>query len=177
MDSVLNCIKTRRSVRKYKEQAVPKELLKQIVEAGLYAASGKGKQAPVIITITNRDLITEITQVNAEIMGSPNTDTFYGAPVIILVAGSLKENDKTAFADGTLALGNMMIAAHALGLGSCWINRAKEGLSYDVYKDIFHSLGLNAEDFVGVGHLAVGYPEGDLPAAAPRLPMREFYID
>ena len=151
MESVLNCIKTRRSVRKYKDQAVPKELLKQIVEAGLYAASGKGKQAPVIITITNRDLITEITQVNAEIMGSPNTDTFYGAPVIILVAGSLKANEKTAFADGTLALGNMMIAAHALGL--------------------------NAEDFVGVGHLALGYPEGDLPVAAPRLPMREFYID
>ena len=110
-------------------------------------------------------------------MGSPNTDTFYGAPVIILVAGSLKANEKTAFADGTLALGNMMIAAHSLGLGSCWINRAKEGLKYDVYKDIFHSIGLNADEFIGVGHLALGYPEGELPAAAPRLPQREFYID
>lgn len=177
MASVLECIKTRRSVRKYKDQAVSKDLLKQIVEAGLYAASGKGKQAPVIITITNKDLISEITKVNAEIMGSPNTDTFYGAPVIILVAGSLKANEKTAFADGTLALGNMMIAAHSLGLGSCWINRAKESLKYDVYKDIFHSIGLNADEFIGVGHLALGYPEGELPAAAPRLPQREFYID
>lgn len=177
MAFVLECIKTRRSVRKYKDQAVSKDLLKQIVEAGLYAASGKGKQAPVIITITNKDLISEITKVNAEIMGSPNTDTFYGAPVIILVAGSLKANEKTAFADGTLALGNMMIAAHSLGLGSCWINRAKEGLKYDVYKDIFHSIGLNADEFIGVGHLALGYPDGELPAAAPRLPQREFYID
>ena len=177
MASVLECIKTRRSVRKYKDQAVSKDLLKQIVEAGLYAASGKGKQAPVIITITNKDLISEITKVNAEIMGSPNTDTSYGAPVIILVAGSLKANEKTAFADGTLALGNMMIAAHSLGLGACWINRAKEGLKFDVYKDIFHSIGLNADEFIGVGHLALGYPEGELPAAAPRLPQREFYID
>ena len=177
MASVLECIKTRRSVRKYKDQAVSKDLLKQIVEAGLYAASGKGKQAPVIITITNKDLISEITKVNAEIMGSPNTDTFYGAPVIILVAGSLKANEKTAFADGTLALGNMMIAAQSLGLGACWINRAKEGLKFDVYKDIFHSIGLNADEFIGVGHLALGYPEGELPAAAPRLPQREFYID
>ncbi len=177
MESLLDFIKTRRSIRKYKDKEVPKELIKKVVEAGLYAASGKGQQSAVIISITNKELISKITKVNAEIMGTPNFDTFYGAPVIILVASSLKSPKMNAFADGSLALGNMMLEAHSLGLGSCWINRATEGLSSDVYKEIFSSLGLNTDDYIGVGHLALGYPDGVAPKAADRLPQREFYIE
>ena len=113
MSSVLENIKTRRSVRKYKPDPVPRELIEKVIEAGTYAATGRGQQSPVIIAVTNKDLREKITKLNEEIFGRPGFDTFYGAPVILIVAANKANN--TAIYDGALVLGNMMLEAHELG--------------------------------------------------------------
>ncbi len=171
----LNCLMTRRSVRKYKDTPVNDELIEQIIDAGLYAASGMGMQTPTVIAITNKKLRNEIAKINAEILGV-STDPFYGAPVILMVVSSTKEQQKTNVEDGSLCLGNMMLAAHALGLGTCWINRCREGLEYPCYQDLLKSLDLDPKSFIGVGHLALGYADGDLSNAAVRKSGRKFIV-
>lgn len=173
MSELLDIIKTRRSIRKFKPDAVPQELIEKVVEAGTYAASGRGKQSPVIIVIENEDLKEELSKLNSEIFGKPDFDTFYKAPVYILVAADASAN--TCVYDGTLALGNMMLEAHALGLGTCWIHRAKESMEHELYKDLFRSLGIEGE-YVGVGHLALGYADCELPKAAPRKENYVYYV-
>ena len=139
MQDIFVCMKTRRSVRRYKPDAVPQELLAPIVEAGLYAASGLGRQSPIILQVTDRACPTYVY-------------------------------------DGSLALGNMMLAAHAEGLGGCWIHRAKEVFSTEAGKEILHELGVEG-DYEGIGHLAVGYPDGEYPAPPARRDGRVFYAD
>ena len=125
MNEVLEKIKSRRSIRSYQPDAVPQELLDQIIESGLYAASGKGTQNTIILQVTNQELRDEIAKKNCEI-GSwqEGFDPFYGAPTILIVLG--KKDWPTHVYDGSLVMGNLMLAAHELGLGSCWIHRAKE---------------------------------------------------
>lgn len=176
MNTILDSMKSRRSIRKYKSDMVPMDLIKKVVEAGLYAASGKGKQSQVIITVTNQELREKIVKLNASIHNTPDFDTFYGAPVIMIVAASKKANEATVTYDGSLSIGNMMLEAHELGLGSCWIHRAKQSMEHDLYKEIFKSVGLDATDFEGVGHVAIGYIDGDEPKCPPRRENRDFYI-
>lgn len=174
MSQVLEQIKSRRSIRKYKPDAVPQELLDQIIEAGLYAASGKGQQSAIIIQVTNKELRGEISRMNAQIMGQPEGyDPFYGAPAMLIVLG--KKDWRTHVADGSLVMGNLMLAAHELGLGSCWINRAKEEFDTQWGRDLLKSLGIE-EEYEGIGHCALGYIDGDVPEAAPRKENRVFYI-
>lgn len=174
MSQVLEQIKSRRSIRKYKPDEVPQELLDQIIEAGLYAASGKGQQSAIIIQVTNRELHGEISRMNAQIMGQPEGyDPFYGAPAMLIVLG--KKDWPTHVADGSLVMGNLMLAAHELGLGSCWINRAKEEFDTQWGRDLLKSLGIEGE-YEGIGHCALGYIDGDVPEAAPRKEKRVFYI-
>jgi hypothetical protein len=154
---------------------VPKELIDKIMEAGLFAASGMGKQAPIIIAVTNRELRDRIAEENRRIGGwGEGFDPFYGAPVILIVASNLEA--RTAAYDGSVTLGNMMLMAHELGLGTCWIHRAKEEFASDFGKEILDSLGIEG-DYEGVGHLALGYIDGDMPEAHPRKPGRTFYIE
>lgn len=174
MSSVLEIIKTRRSVRKFKADPVPRELIDKVIEAGTYAATGRGKQSPVIIAVTNKDLRLKITKLNAEIFGKPDFDTFYNAPVILIVAAEKSNN--TAVYDGSLVLGNMMLEAHDLGLGSCWIHRCKESMESDLYKDLFKKLHIEG-DYEGVGHLALGYADGNLPKCAPRKDNWSFFVE
>lgn len=125
---VLEAIKTRRSFRKYKSTPVPQELIDQVIEAGTYAASGKSMQPWLVIQVTDEDTKRRIRRANALIMGkSEDADPFYGAPVYLIVL-SERANPNHVY-DGTLMMGNMMLAAHAVGLGSCWINRAAKSLS------------------------------------------------
>lgn len=174
MSRVLEQIKSRRSIRKYKPDGVPQELLNQIIEAGLYAASGKGQQSAIIIQVTNQELRNEIARMNAQIMGrSEDHDPFYGAPAMLIVLG--KKDWPTHVADGSLVMGNLMLAAHELGLGSCWINRAKEEFDTQWGKDLLKSLGVEGE-YEGIGHCALGYIDGDVPEVAPRRENRVFYI-
>ena len=176
MQNLSDLIKERRSIKKYKADVmVEKELIDKVIEAGLYAASGRGKQAPVIIAVTNKELRDKIAQKNRQIGGFPEeVDPFYGAPVILIVIADATVN--TAVYDGSLALGNMMLMAHELGLGSCWIHRAKEEFEEDFGKDILKDLGIEG-DYVGVGHLALGYADTNLPPIPARKENRVYYVN
>ena len=175
MQNLLDLMKERRSIKRYKADVmVSEDLINQVIEAGLYAASGRGKQAPVIIAVTNKELRDKIAEKNRQIGGFPeDVDPFYGAPVILIVIADATVN--TAVYDGSLALGNMMLMAHDLGLGSCWIHRAREEFEDDFGKDILKDLGIEGE-FVGVGHLALGYADTELPPIPPRKENRVYYI-
>ena len=172
MNQVLEQIKGRRSIRRYKPDMVPQEVLDQVIEAGLYGASGRGQQCAIVIQVTNKELRDELSRRNAEIMGV-DTDPFYGAPVVLIV---LAQKDwPTHVYDGSVVMDNLMLAAHSLGLGSCWIHRAKEEFESPWGKDLLKSLGVEGE-YEGIGHCILGYPDGDAPAAAPRKEKRAFYI-
>lgn len=170
MSEILEAMKTRRSVRSYKPDAVPNVLLDRIVEAGLWAASGMNRQSVVILKITDKALRDELSNMNAAVMGRDG-DPFYGAPVVFVVLAD--KSMPTYIYDGSLALGNMMLEAHECGLGSCWIHRAKEEFETPEGKAILERFGVKG-DFEGIGHLIVGYTDGEYPAAKPRNPGRVF---
>ena len=121
----LECIRTRRSIRKYKADPVPEELLEKVLEAGMWAPTGKNNQAPTIIAITDKEQRDRLMRLNASVMGAVN-DPFYGAPVVLLVI--VDKSLPTAENDGELVIENMLLAAHDLGLGACYIWRAKQEL-------------------------------------------------
>ena len=175
MNQVLTAIKNRRSIKKYKADMVEQDKIDKVVEAGLYAASGMNKQAVKIIVVKNKEFRNKLAADNAKIMGqSANFDPFYGAPVILIV---LADKDWfTGVYDGSLVMGNLMLAAHALGLGSCWIHRAKEEFEMPEYKDFLKSLGIEGR-WEGVGHCILGYAEGATPKPTPRKENRVYYVD
>lgn len=159
---------TRRSVRAFKPEMPPKELVDQVVKAGLLAPTGRNRQSSYVIRIDDPELRAKITAKNAEIMGPPPAgrpaDPFYSAPVMLLVIAKC-DND-TAVYDGSLTLGNMMLKAHELGLASCWIHRAKPEMDSELGAEILKRAGLTGP-WEGVGHLALGYAAGPLPAPHP----------
>lgn len=171
MNEAMQVLLTRRSIRSYKSDPVPEEVIEKIVEAGLYAPTGMGLQDPVIIAVTNKELRDRVAKENAAIMGR-DTDPFYGAPVILLVAAKACPN---AVYDGSCVMDNLLNAAWAMGLGSCWIHRAKEELERPFGKELLASLGLTGE-YIGIGHVALGYIEGEPPAPKPRLEGRVFWV-
>jgi len=174
MQEVLEQIKSRRSVRKYKQDMIPQEILDQIIEAGRYAASGMGYQNTIIIQVTNKEMRDKIAELNREIGGwKEGFDPFYGAPAILIVLA--KKDWVTGVNDGSLVMGNLMLAAHELGIGSCWVHRAKEELETDWGKNLLKSLGIE-EEYEGIANCILGYAEGELPTAAPRKEDKVFYI-
>lgn len=175
MNEIIKTIEERRSVRKFKPELPPKEALEQIVEAGRYAASGMGKQATATVVITRKDLRDKLSTANREIGGFPEgMDPFYGAPAILVVLGD--KSCPTHVYDGSLVLGNMMLAAHSLDLGSIWIHRAKEEFERPECQALLKELGLEG-DWEGIGHCAIGYANGDLPTATPRKDGRVFWVE
>ncbi|GLG05571.1 nitroreductase [Sellimonas catena] len=162
-NNFLSLIKTRRSVRAYKPQPVPSEALDAVLEAGTYAPTGGGRQSPTIIAITDPKYRQEIARLNAEVMGN-NTDPYYGAPVVILVLADGSAN--TFVEDGSCVLENMMLAAHALGLGTVWVHREREIFDSESGKALLREWKL-PETLRGVGAIALGYPakEAGQPAA------------
>ena len=175
MNEIIRAMEERRSVRKFKPDMVPKEMIEQIIEAGLYAASGMGKQAAIVVAVTKKELRDKIAEDNRKIGGwGEGFDPFYGAPVILMVLGN--KEVPTHIYDGSLMMGNLMLAAHSLGLGSIWIHRAKEELEMDEYKELLKSLGVEGE-WEGIGHCAIGYADGNLPAAAARKENRVFWAE
>ena len=174
MSEVLKEMKERRSIRKYKADMVPQEILDQIIEAGLYAASGKGTQNTIIIQVTKKELRDEIAEMNRKIGGwEEGFDPFYGAPAMLIVLA--RKDWPTGIYDGSLVMGNLMLAAHDLGIGSCWIHRAKEEFETEWGKELLKSLGISGE-YVGIGHCALDYADGEIPTAAKRKVNRVFYI-
>ena len=175
MNEVIKAMKERRSIRKFKAEMPPKADLEQIVEAGLYAANGRGKQAVITIAVTDKELRDKLSAVNNEIMGGPEgNDPFYGAPAILIVLAN--KEVPTAPYDGSLVMSNLMLAAHSLGLGSIWIHRAKEEFEMPEYQKLLKDLGIEGE-WEGIGHCAVGYIDGENPAAAPRNDGRVFWVE
>ena len=175
MNEVIKAMKERRSIRKFKAEMPPKADLEQIVEAGLYAANGRGRQAVITIAVTDKELRDKLSAVNNEIMGGPEgNDPFYGAPAILIVLAN--KEVPTAPYDGRLVMGNLMLAAHSLGLGSIWIHRAKEEFEMPEYQKLLKDLGIEGE-WEGIGHCAVGYIDGENPAAAPRNDGRVFWVE
>lgn len=163
MGETLKTLKTRRSCRAYKPELIEEEKLQAIIEAGTYAATGMGKQSPIIIAVTNRETRDRLSAMNAAVMGV-DIDPFYGAPELLIVLANRAV--PTYIYDGSLVMGNMMNAAEDLGVASCWIHRAKEEFESEEGKAILHSLGIEG-DYEGIGHLILGYaaaPAKDAPA-------------
>ena len=172
MNEVLEKIKTRRSVRRFKSDMPDKATVDRIIEAGIYAPSGRNRQSAIIVAVTDKQTREKLVKINAEIMGA-DTDPFYNAPVILIVLAD--KNVPTHVYDGSLVMGNLMFAAHAEGLGSCWIHRAKETFEAKEWKEWLASLGVEGE-YEGIGHCALGYIEGDYNADLPRKQGRVFYV-
>ena len=168
MEAIEN-LTTRRSVRQFKADAVPKEIIEKIVEAGTYAPTGMNWQSPVIIAVTNKELRDRISAWNAKVIGN-DSDPFYGAPAVLIVLAD--KSKPTYLYDGSLVMGNLMNAAHAYGIASCWIHRAKEEFETEEGKALLSELGIEG-DYEGIGHCILGYAAGD---AAPARPRKENYI-
>ena len=172
MSEVLEKMQTRRSIRKFKSDMLPKDVIEKIVEAGTFAASGMNLQTPVILAVTNKEIRDKMSKANAQVMGN-NNDPFYGAPVVLVV---LAEKKGTYVYDGSLVMGNLMLAAHELGIGSCWIHRAKEVFEQEEWKQWLKSLGLEGE-YEGIGNCVLGYVDGEYPGVLPRKDGRVYFVE
>lgn len=171
MNEIIQNMITRRSIKKYKPDPVPREMLDQILKAGTYAACGMGRQSPIIIAVTDKTVRDELSALNAKIMGASG-DPFYGAPAVLIVLAD--KSVPTHVYDGSLVMGNLMNAAHALGLGSCWIHRAKETFELPEGKALLNKLGITG-DYEGIGNCIVGYP-AEKKEAKPRKENYIYYI-
>ena len=164
MGETLTTLKTRRSCRAYKPELIEEDKLNAIIEAGTYAATGMGKQSPIIIAVTDRAMRDKLSKMNAAVMGV-DFDPFYGAPELVIVLADKRM--PTYVYDGSLVMGNMMNAAADLGVASCWIHRAKEEFESEEGKAILKDLGI-VGDYEGIGHLILGYAAKPAAEAAPR---------
>ena len=174
MNETLKNIRERRSIRQFRPDPVPDEMLKQIIEAGLYAPSGRNHQSSVILAITDPVLIAKLSDANRRIWGKPEgVDPFFGAPVVLVVLD--KADWRTRVYDGSLVMGNLMLAAQSLGLGSCWVHRAKEEFELPEFKELLINLGLEGE-YEGIGHCVLGWPATGLPEPLPRKEGRVFFV-
>ena len=172
MDAMVNLL-TRRSIRKYKSDMLPREVIEKIIEAGTYAPTGKNQQSPIIIAVTDKALRDRMAALNAAVLGI-DSDPFYGAPVVLVVLA--ERNNPNHVYDGTLVMGNLMLAAHAMGIGSCWINRAREVFDTDEGRAILADLGIEG-DYEGIGNCILGYADGPAPAARPRKENYVYYAE
>ena len=167
MSDALSVLKERRSCRSFDGRAVEEEKLKAILEAGTYAPTGMGRQSPIMVAIQDKETISQLSKMNASIMGSDG-DPFYGASTVIVVLAD--KSMPTYIYDGSLVMGNLMNAAEAVGVQSCWVHRAKEEFESDEGKALLKKWGITG-DYEGIGHCVLGY--GEKMSAKPR---KENYI-
>ena len=173
MSETLQTLKTRRSTRAYKPELIEEEKLNAIIEAGTYAATGMGKQSPIIIAVTDKETRDKLSAMNAAIMGA-DMDPVYGAPEVLVVLAD--KSVPTYIYDGSLVMGNLMLAAHELGIGSCWIHRAKQEFETEEGKEFLKSLGIEG-DYEGIGHCILGYADCDLPEASERKEKYSYFVE
>lgn len=178
MNQTIQNIISRRSVKKYTSEPVSVDLIEEVVKAGTYAPSGMNRQSAKIIAVTNKDMRDRLSRINLEIItgnklvtSSGNNDPFYGAPVVLVVLA--RKDVGTNIYDGTLVMENLMIAANSLGLGSCWIHRAKETFETEEGKQILAELGIE-DEYVGIGNCILGYAVPD--ALKPQAPRKEDFV-
>jgi nitroreductase len=168
MNEALKVLYDRRSIRRYKSEQISREELDAVVKAGVCAASGKNLQSAIIIAVQDRETRDLLSRLNAAVLGV-KSDPFYGAPTVLIVLADAKS--PYAVQDGSLVMGNLMNAAKAIGVGSCWINRAKEVFDSDEGRELLKKWGVEGE-WTGVGNCILGYPDED-PAMKPR---KENYV-
>lgn len=163
----------RRSVRAYKPDMLPEDMLERILTAGTYAPTGRNYQSPIIVAVTNKEVRDRLSKLNASVFGM-DADPFYGAPVVLVVLA--KTDVPTYVYDGSLVMGNLLLAAHSEGIGSCWIHRAKEVFETAEGKAILADLGITGE-YEGIGNCILGYPaQAQMPKAAQRKQEYVYYI-
>lgn len=167
--NAMDCLKNRRSIRKYKEQQISNDELNAVLEAGICAPTAKNLQSPIIVVVQNKEDIACMSALNARI-GGFGIDPFYGAPTVLVVLADA--NNPNAVPDGSLVMGNLMNAAYAAGLGSCWINRARELFEMPEGKALLEKWGIEG-DYIGIGNCILGYADEEQPAMKPR---KEDYI-
>ena len=168
MNETIKNLIERRSCRKYSTTQIKEEELNSVLKAGEYAPTGMGRQSPIILVLQNKEKVEKLSKLNAKIMGT-DKDPFYGAPTVLIVLAD--KNIGTYKEDGSLVLGNLMNAAYSIGLGSCWIHRAKEEFETDEGKELLKEWNI-PENYVGIGHCVLGYPEEKSEAK----PRKEYYI-
>jgi len=168
MNEVIKALKERRSIKKYKKDSIPDEILDAVLEAATFAPTGMNRQSPVMVVIKDKEQRDALSKLNASIMGM-NGDPFYGAPVVVVVLAD--SNILTYKEDGSLVMGNLLNAAHSVGLGSCWIHRAKEEFETPEGKKMLEKWGI-PENYVGVGHCILGYADEEREVR----PRKEGYI-
>jgi len=172
MNTAIEKMLSRRSIRKYKSDMVPDEMLHEIAKAGTFAPTGMGKQSPLIVVVKDKETRDRLSQLNAKALGV-NRDPFYGAPVVIVVLAD--RSRPTYLYDGSLVMGNLLLATHDLGLGGCWIHRAKQVFESSEGKALLKDWGIEG-DYEGIGHCIVGYIDEAIPEAAPRKNNYVYYI-
>ncbi len=170
MNETIKSIISRRSIKKFKSDSIPQEMIDLILEAGTYAPTGLNKQSPIIIAVTNKEIRDKLSKLNARVVGmSEDMDPFYNAPVVLIVLAD--KSIPTYIYDGSVVIENMLLAAHSLGLGSCWIHRAKESFESEEGKQLLKELSIEG-NYEGIGNCIIGYPD-ITPITRPR---KEKYI-
>ncbi len=157
MNQTIQVLKNRRSCKRYNSQRVEKHLIEQIVACGLNAPTGRNMQAPIFVVVTNDEVVAKLSRLNAGVMGGKG-DPFYGAKDVIVVLCTKVAH--TYVYDGSVAMSNLMNAAYSLGVGSCWIHRAKEVFDSAEGKQLLAEWGIT-EEVEGIGFCVLGYPDGD----------------
>ncbi len=165
MNETLKNLIERRSIKKYKNDKIDTGLLNQILEAGTYAANGRGIQGTSIVAIQNTELIKTLEVMNAKVMGNPDAKPFYNAPTVVVVFGDTTSH--TFVEDGSLVMGNLMNAAYALGVDSCWIHRARQIFESEKGRNLAREWGVE-DKYAGIGFCILGYRDCDLPSPKPR---------
>ncbi|MDR2833449.1 MAG: nitroreductase [Streptococcaceae bacterium] len=173
MNTVVNALIERRSVRKFSDQSVPKELIEEIIKAGSFAPSARNQQPGKVVAITNPELISKLSKMNAEIM-NVTSDPFFGAPVVLIVFAKKATSHRVN--DGTLIAGNILNATHALGLGATWINRAREMFETPEGIELMNEWGFE-EEYEGICNIIIGYPAREIPKPPKRKENFSIWID
>ena len=170
-NKVIDSLVSRRSIRSYRPEQIKDEELEAILKAGTYAASGRNRQSAIMVAVQDKATRDKLSKMNGAVMGREE-DLFYGAPTVIIVLAD--KTVPTHFEDGCLVMGNLMNAAYAVGVDSCWIHRAREEFESEEGKALLREWGVeNAENYVGIGHCILGYRDCEYPKPIPR---KENYI-
>jgi len=169
-NTVLEALKNRRSIRRYKAEQITEQELSAVLEAGIYAPTAKNLQSPLMVVVQDKETIAKLSRMNAAAMGNPDADPFYGAPTVVIVLAD--SGNPNGVADASLVMGNLMNAAYGIGLGSCWINRAREVFETEEGRALLRSWGVD-DKYAGVGNCILGYPDCPHPEAKPR---KENYV-
>lgn len=165
---ILRTLRERRSIRKYRDEQITDDELEAVLRAGTFAPTSRGQQSPYVVAVQNVEICGRLRRMNASVMGV-ESDPYYGAPTIVLVF--VPADHPNGLYDGTCVMANMMIAAQAIGLGSCWIHREAEMFATDEGRELMRAFGL-PDGLRGVGALALGYPDG---APADPKPRKDDY--